>query len=164
MRFNYILIFSCCLLLINCGDSQKKDKEVPPVITNVTSLYTDLDDNPVHLSDFKGKRVLLNFWATWCAPCLKEMPSLANAQEILKDENYVFLFPTTDDLKRINAYKKKKKYPFQFLQYKSTLDKINIYALPATLIYDTKGNEVMRIDGATEWDSEEIINQLKAVK
>ncbi|MCF6346869.1 MAG: TlpA family protein disulfide reductase [Flavobacteriaceae bacterium] len=164
MSFKYILIFSCCFLLISCGDAQKKNKNTIVVKKDVTSIYTDLERNSVQIADYKGKKVLLNFWATWCTPCLKEMPSLANAQEILKDENYIFLFPTTDNLKRIKQFQKNNNYPFQFLQYNSTLDKLKIYALPATLIYDTKGNEVMRIDGATEWDSEEILNQLRAIQ
>jgi len=164
MNFRYALIISCYFLLINCNDTQSKDKNTAVIKTEATSIYTDLNDKPVSIQDFKGKKVLLNFWATWCIPCIKEMPSLVRAQEILKDENYVFLFPTTDNLKRVKQFQKKNNYPLQFLQYNSTLDKLKIYALPATLIYDTNGNEVMRIDGATEWDSDKIINQLRTVK
>ena len=53
-------------------------------------LFKDLHGNPVVLSDFKGKRVLLNFWATWCRPCIEEMPSLLKAKEVLEKENYIF--------------------------------------------------------------------------
>ncbi len=162
MKLNYFFVVIACVSMLDCADVQKKNTTETKTIN--TALYTDLDGNPVALNDFKGKRVLLNFWATWCTPCLKEMPSMERAQELLKNENYVFLFATTDNLKKINQFIDNKKYPFQFLQFKSTLDKLNIYALPATFIYDTKGNQVKRIDGATEWDSEEIINQLKAVQ
>ena len=162
MKLNYFFVVIACASMLNCADVQKKNTTEAKTIN--TALYTDLDGNPVTLDNFKGKRVLLNFWATWCTPCLKEMPSMERAQELLKNENYVFLFATTDDLKKINQFRESKKYPFQFLQFKKTLDKLNIYALPATFIYDTKGNQVKRIDGATEWDSEEIINQLKAIQ
>ncbi|MCF6279836.1 MAG: TlpA family protein disulfide reductase [Flavobacteriaceae bacterium] len=153
----------CSFLLLSCENSQKKETGTP-VKKETTSLYLDLEGNPVKITDFKGKRVLLSFWATWCAPCLKEMPSLANAQEILKEENYIFLFPTNDNLKRVKQFQKNNNYPFRFLQYKGALESLKIYALPVTFIYDTKGNEVMRIDGATQWDSEEIITKLKTVK
>ncbi len=162
MNFRYILILSCFSLLISCNHVQKKG--IAKDKAKITSLYTDLEGNSVQIADYKGKKVLLNFWATWCTPCLKEMPSMAKAQEILKGENYMFLFATTDNLEKINTYRKNNNYPFQFLQFNSTLDKLKIYALPATFIYDTKGNQVKRIDGATEWDSEEILNQLRAIQ
>ena len=148
--------------MLNCSDVKNK-KTIDNKVIN-TSLYLDLEGNTVKIQDFKGKRVLLNFWATWCTPCLKEMPSMLKAQEILKDENYVFLFATTDNLDKINQFKKNNDYPFQYLQFKSTLDKLNIYALPATLIYNAEGNQVKRIDGATEWDSKEMLDQLRAIK
>jgi thiol-disulfide isomerase/thioredoxin len=148
--------------LISCNHTQKKD--IVNDKAEITSLYVDLDGNSIAIKDFKGKRVLLNFWATWCTPCLKEMPSMEIAQELLKNENYVFLFATTDNLEKINQFKKNNRYPFQFLQFKSTLDKLKIYALPATFIYDTKGNQVKRIDGATEWDSKETLTLLRTIK
>jgi len=161
MSLKKIFFLCCCISLLNCADVKKeKGIEIKPVIT---SLYTDLEGNPVAIKDFKGKRILLNFWATWCTPCLKEMPSMAKAQEVLKNENYVFLFATTDNLDKIDQFKKNNDYPFQYLQFKSTLDKLNIYALPATFIYDTEGNEVKRIDGATEWNSEKMLEQLRKI-
>lgn len=162
MNLKYILVFICCITMLNCVD--KKNEKTTVVKAKHTSLYADLEGNNVEIKDFKGKRVLLNFWATWCTPCLKEMPSMQKAQEVLKDENYVFLFATTDNLDKINQFKKNNNYPFQYLQFKSTLDKLNIYALPATLIYNTSGKQVKRIDGATEWDSEEMLDQLRAIK
>jgi len=156
------LVLSCFSLLISCHHAQNKG--INKKKSEIVSLYIDLEGNSVALNEFKGKRILLNFWATWCTPCLKEMPSMERAQEVLKNENYVFLFVTTDSLEKIKHFKKNNNYPFQFLQFKSTLDKLNIYALPATFIYDTNGNQVKRIDGATEWDSEEILNQLRAIQ
>jgi len=162
MNLKIILVFISCLTLLNCADV-KKEKDTK-VKSYKTSLYSDLEGNAVAIEDFKGKRILLNFWATWCTPCLQEMPSMVKAQEILKNEDYVFLFATTDSNSKIRDFKKNSKYPFQFLQFNSTLDKLNIYALPATFVYDTQGNKVKRFDGATEWDSEEMLHQLRAIK
>jgi hypothetical protein len=92
------------------------------------------------------------------------MPSLVRAQELLKNENFIFLFPSTDKIEKIKTFNESKNYPLQFLHYTSSLDKMDIYALPATLIYDTKGEMVKRIDGATEWDSEKTINLLKSIE
>ena len=162
MQYKLFLIFFSFCLLVNCRDV-KKEKVLEEKSEN-TTLFINLEGKNVDLNNYLGKRVLVNFWATWCTPCLQEMPSLVRAEEILANENYVFLFPTTDNLEKIKAFKKMKNYPLQFLHYTSTLDKLNIYALPTTLIYDTKGEMVKRIDGSTEWDSKEIISLLKNIQ
>lgn len=162
MQYKLFLIFFGFCLFVNCRDVEK-EKALGEKSKN-TTLFINLEGKNVDLKNYQGKRVLVNFWATWCTPCLQEMPSLVRAQEILANENYVFLFPTTDNLKKIMAFNKIKSYPLQFLHYTSTLDQLNIYALPATLIYNTKGEMVKRIDGSTEWDSKEIISLLKNIQ
>ena len=147
--------------MLNCGEVSKSDQKFKS--NEEISMYFDLDGNDVKISDYKGKRVLINFWATWCTPCLIEMPSMENAQEALKDENYVFLFATTDDIDKIKNFEKNNSYNFKFLKYNGTLDKLNIYALPATFIYNSKGEMVKRIDGVTEWDAEEMLAQLRDI-
>ena len=159
-RVNFLII--SFILLLNCGEVSKSDQKFKS--NKEISMYFDLDGNDVKISDYKGKRVLINFWATWCTPCLIEMPSMENAQEALKDENYVFLFATTDHIDKIKNFEKNNSYNFKFLKYNGTLDKLNIYALPATFIYNSKGEMVKRIDGVTEWDAEEMLAQLRNIQ
>ncbi len=155
MSLKNSVFFLLLLIMMGCAKTPKSE---------TAATYTDLEGNNVSLSDFKGKKILLNFWATWCLPCLEEMPSMEEAQELLASENYVFLFATTDKVNKINSFKEKHKYPFQYLLYKDSLDKLDIYALPVTFIYNTEGKLVKRIDGATEWNSKEILNELRAVQ
>lgn len=155
MSLKYAVSIFLLFMMIGCAKPSKSE---------TTSTYVDLEGNAVALSDFKGKKVLLNFWATWCLPCLEEMPSMEIAQQKLASENYVFLFATTDKIDKINKFKEKHSYPFQYLQYQESLDKLSIYALPVTFIYNTKGELVKRIDGATEWNSKEILEELKAIQ
>lgn len=162
MLLKQLMFFLMFIILFSCGETLNKNKKA--IKKENTKLFIDLDGNEILLSKFKGKRVLVNYWATWCTPCLEEMPSLVLAQEILKNENYVFLFPTTDAIIKIKEFQKIKNYPLQFLNYPSTLDKLNIYALPATFIYNTKGEIVKRIDGATTWNSNKMINLLKSIE
>lgn len=162
MSFRVNFLFISFILLLNCGEVSKSDQKFKS--NKEISMYFDLDGNDVKISDYKGKRVLINFWATWCTPCLIEMPSMENAQEALKDENYVFLFATTDHIDKIKNFEKNNSYNFKFLKYNGTLDKLNIYALPATFIYNSKGEMVKRIDGVTEWDAEEMLAQLRNIQ
>jgi len=162
MRFKKLLIFFCFSLLLNCADSSKKNS--PKIENAEEALYTDLEGNLISISDFKGKKILLNFWATWCTPCLKEMPSMERAQKILQNENFIFLFATTDNVEKTLKFKQNHNYPFQYILYRKSLEKLNIYALPATFIYNSEGVMVKRFDGMNEWDSEELLSQLKAIQ
>ena len=115
------------------------------------------------LADYRGKWVVVNYWATWCIPCRVEFPSLVAAQEKLKDENYVFLFPTPDEAEMILDFQQKNNYPFQYLQMEVSLESMGISALPSTVIYSSDGKEHKRLFGAHQWDNEDIINLLKKV-
>ena len=86
----HLLILFCLGLLTGCNEVPTKNNT--KIAQEVDSLYTDLEGNLVSLKDFKGKKILLNFWAAWCTPCLEEMPSMAKAQELLQSENFIFLF------------------------------------------------------------------------
>ncbi len=160
-----ILIFS-----LSCKDSGKEiTKEQANGVRiakteKATSLYIDLEGNPIELSDYKGKRILLNFWATWCRPCIEEMPSLLNAQNILQKEDYVFLLASDQSIKTIEAFKNKKKFDFNFIRLTGSLAQLKIQALPTTFVYNREGEKVDEITGGVEWDSEEIMNRLLKVQ
>lgn len=170
MRVTFFVLAMIFVSLNACNDRGRKG---PAVITlNEVSEkkaisdhgYVDLEGNKVELSDFKGKRILLNFWATWCRPCIEEMPSLLKAQEILENENYVFLLATDQTIKVINTFRERKGYEFNYLRYTGTFANIGIKALPKTFIYNEDGNKVDEISGAIEWDSPEVIERLKSIK
>lgn len=154
------IIFLLYALAIGC---QERSKPKEKSTEERTVHFRDLDGSPVDLASFKGKRVLVNYWAVWCIPCRAEFPSLVEAQEKLQDDNYVFLFPTMDGIEEITDFQKKKNYPFRYLTFEGSLESRNINVLPSTIIYTTKGEEYKRITGAQKWDSEEAINQLKQV-
>ena len=89
MKNLFFLSFLSCLL--GCNSVVKKPLSDLESIQIKTS-FVDLNDNKVDLTAFKGKRIVVNYWATWCGPCLKEMPGLKRAEEVLKNHNYTFPF------------------------------------------------------------------------
>ena len=114
MRVTFFLLAMILASMNGCKDTNKKSANVvtsnEPAEKEVVSAngYEDLEGNPVALSDYSGKRILLNFWATWCRPCIEEMPSLLKAQEVLGKEDYVFLLATDQSVNIINSFKVRK--------------------------------------------------------
>lgn len=101
-----------------------------------------------------GKTVFLNCWATWCNPCLEEMPSIQQAMRRLENRDIVFLFASDEDTTDIEQFKRQSGYSFHFVQIKD-LSAAGITALPATYIFNPEGRLVHRETGARKWDDPE---------
>lgn len=144
-------------LMISCKETKKTElvQEEP------IALYEDLEGNQLTLDDFKGKRLVLNYWATWCRPCIEEMPAMARAQELLKNDGYVFLFASDQSAKKITTFRDQRKFGLDFIKYNGTYADLQINALPLTLIYNEAGQQVERIEGGMIWDAPEMIKKLK---
>ena len=116
------------------------------------SSFEDLHKHKIHLSDFRGKWVIINYWASWCAPCYKEIPALNQFYFKHKDNDAMVLGVSYDrvskkDLKEIVA-KMKIHYPVLTSDPKDQLGIENIPGLPASYIIDPKGHLVGHLFGA----------------
>ncbi len=119
--------------------------------------FADLAGNAAALGDFRGKPVLINLWATWCQPCLREMPSLQRLQAALGDGLVLLAISQDRGGARIVE-------PFVAQQ---GLDKLRVYldpksevghafavrGLPTSILIDADGRVVGRVEGAAEWDA-----------
>lgn len=149
------------LLSFGCKESIKDKKNNE--ITSLSSLV-DLDNRHFDITNLKGKKVLLNYWATWCKPCKDEMPSLLLAQKILIKENYVFVLVSDESIEEITNFKNRYQYNFLFLKSKKALLSQGISILPTTYVYNSKGKKIEEILGVKKWNSQEVLNRLKRVK
>ena len=158
MTFYRILFLVPMLIFLGC--SNEPDNAVP--ITSTKSgldniaLYT-MNNDPIDPQQFKGKTVFINFWATWCKPCIKEMPSIQKAKEILKDEEIVFLFATNDDAEAVATFKEENPFDFNYVQVKN-LEDLNVQALPTTFIFDPRGALQFSEAGFRKWDDKESLD------
>jgi thiol-disulfide isomerase/thioredoxin len=114
----------------------------------------DLQGGKHALADYRGKPVLLNFWATWCVPCAAEMPLLSEMQSQYKDK-ILFIAASVDDedvKPEIAAFIKKHKGDALTVMTGPTLDSLHDFglapAMPGTVFIDAKGNIVDRVSGA----------------
>ncbi|WP_339723716.1 TlpA disulfide reductase family protein [Maribacter stanieri] len=155
------------ITLIGCKDPKTTTPNTAVTEAEAEKLpsatYEDLEGNPIELRDYKGKRILLNYWATWCRPCIEEMPDMEKAQTILEQENYVFLFASDQSVKKIVKFKEARGFNLEFIKFNGMYAKENVSALPATFIYNEVGEQVLRFDGGLKWDSPEMIEKLRTV-
>ncbi|MEP2239044.1 MAG: TlpA disulfide reductase family protein [Maribacter sp.] len=168
MHLRTLIFLITVMVVIGCKeDKTKKGRpEKKETVTEkvASSTYEDLEGNPIELSDYKDKRVLVNYWATWCRPCIEEMPDMEKAQAILADENYVFLFASDQSVEKINKFKEARGFQLDFIKFNGVYAEENVSALPATFIYNEVGEQVARFDGGLKWDSPEMIEKLRAVQ
>lgn len=123
---------------------------------------TDSAENIKKLGDFKGKVVLVNFWATWCAPCLREMPSLDRLAGLLKTEKFAVLAINENrgGVKMAAPFFEKLgiKHLVSLFDNKMALARaMKIRGMPTTFLLDGDGNTVGELTGVVEWDSPESI-------
>jgi len=139
----------------------KKGKEAKPF------TLKDLEGRDVSLSDYSGKIVFLNFWATWCPPCRKEMPSMEALQKKLGSEDFIILAVATDrkgaDLVRPFVEEKKLSIKVLIDDRSDVSDAYGVIALPTTYIIGRDGIIIELVRGGAEWDDAETVEYFKAL-
>ena len=124
--------------------------------------FFDMAGRPQSFADYRGRGLVVNFWATWCAPCVKEMPDLDRLNARLKPEGIEVLTLSTDreGAKVVEPFFRK----LDLRTLPALLDKsgavaraLKVAGLPTTLLVDREGREVARIIGAAAWDSEQVV-------
>ncbi len=123
-------------------------------------LLEDLQGNLISFSELKNKVVFLNFWATWCPPCIAEMQSIQDLHDSYKD-NVVFLLISNENPEVVRAFKNKKGYTLNsFKPLTENPESFNIRSIPRTFLINKKGEIVIDKGGAANWNSDKVRNQL----
>jgi ankyrin repeat protein len=120
--------------------------------------FGNMNGTKVSSSSFKGKLLIVNIWATWCSPCIKEMPTFKEMLKKLNRADMEMLCVSIDQkLIKVQDFVAKNSYPFIFLHDPEAKVRSMFYgAVPATFIINKKGEWVARVEGSTEWDRKEV--------
>lgn len=131
-------------------DTSKKGEDMPAM------PFLGPDGGPATLTKFRGKPLLVNLWATWCAPCIAEMPTLDKLA--VREKGKLQVIVVSQDMagkRAVDPYFAKSK----FKMLEPYLDKDNVLplalkseTLPVTLLYDAEGKELWRVVGAMNWE------------
>ena len=158
------LLLAGCMLVVSPAPAQM---EVPALSHTLTRLaepvvapdfvVEDMDGEPHSLRDYRGKVVLINFWATWCPPCRREMPSLENLYQKLRDQPFAILainqwespdhvFSYMGDLSVFPTF------PILFDRKSEVSEAFGVKGLPTSVVVDKQGRVVLRAIGGREFD------------
>ena len=129
-------------------------------------VFKDKNQKDVNLASYRGKLIILNFWATWCAPCRDEMPSLDNLQSDNRLNN-LKVFPINigqENLLKSEIFFEELNIQNLSVYFDSKITlakKFNLRGVPTTILFNKKGQEFARILGSIDFNNEEFINWLK---
>jgi len=146
-RYGSIALMILSFYFSNCSSRKENDG----VIGLEDVKLSTLTGQPVDTDEFEGKVVFINFWATWCGPCIHEMPSIEKAQTLMKDKDVVFLLASNEEPDQIERFSKKRDYNFRYVQL-NNMEELKIPALPTTFIFDSEGNLKFSETGTRMWD------------
>ena len=166
MRFLTIFIF-LMLSSFSLEASEIKNLiiyEEPKKYDNLSFL--DDKNNELKLNSFKGNVILLNFWATWCAPCKEEMPSLDLLEEN-KELNNLKIFPINigkDNLNKASSFfnnLKIRNLNLYFDNPQTLAKKLSLRGIPTTILFNKKGDEFARVVGSIDFSDQKFLDWLR---
>lgn len=141
------------------------DAVSPPASMTETAFF-DATGKPLSIADFKGRGVVMNFWATWCVPCVKEMPALSRLKQMVSGDGVDVLALSIDraGAKIVKKFLKRNNISNLdiLIDKKSAVMRKNkITGLPTTLLIDPEGMVRGRVQGKAEWDHPQVVSFLK---
>lgn len=122
--------------------------------------FMDLQGKKFTLSEFKGKAIFLNFWASWCGPCIQEMESIMALKDQFKD-SLIFLAASAEDQTQIEKFISKHNINLNFVRLTGSYLDAYIISLPTTLLIDRHSNLLEEVEGYRDWTDEANVQKIK---
>ena len=155
------IILSCFSLTPANAQNSKSDPEPVPLFT-----LSDQNGNQVSLQSFRGKVVMINFWATWCPPCVKELPTMEALKKTFTDQPFEILaINMGEDKETISRFVERMGFDFSFpllIDADSRVsDLYQVRGLPATMVIDKQGTFIFGGIGERDWNSNAVRDEIQ---
>ncbi|WP_026810919.1 TlpA family protein disulfide reductase [Arenibacter latericius] len=121
---------------------------------------------PVSMEKFRGKAIFINVWATWCPPCIAEMPSINKLYNELKDENVEFIMLSVDEsFEKAKSFKERKGYDFEIYQPNGPIPQMyQSNSIPTTFVIDASGKLVLTHKGMANYTSKKFTEFMRSIQ
>lgn len=165
LRGGLASLFIALVLLQPTGIAQAQTAEKPSLRHSPRPVpdinFTNAEGKSVTLSDYKGKVILLNFWASWCAPCVKELPDLDRLQQSLGDTHFKVIALSVDGKGFPNVQQFVDRLGLKHIEVfhdagSKMFFGLGLYGLPYSVIIDKSGKEAMRLKGLVDWTNSDV--------
>ncbi|MDG1169565.1 MAG: TlpA disulfide reductase family protein [Sulfitobacter sp.] len=156
------------ILSLRDGDMKKLIVHETPEATSDAAFFLADDAGTATLADYRGKYLLVNFWATWCAPCRKEMPQLNTLQKEFGGDDFEVLTIATGRNSPQGIVKFFEEAGVDSLPRhqdpkQALASQMGVFGLPITVLIDPEGQEIARLRGDAKWDSDSAKAIIKAL-
>jgi len=167
-----LLLLSCCSMAVIADWQQPElSHQLTPLATALPASdfeLLDMDEEKRKLSDYRGKVVLLNFWATWCPPCVREMPSMERLHQQINAEDFkVIAINQMEDIDQVFAFTGQlavdPTFEILFDSQSKVSQKYAVRGLPTTYLIDKQGNIRYRAVGGREFNHPEVVKIINAL-
>ncbi|HHJ18585.1 MAG TPA: TlpA family protein disulfide reductase [Gammaproteobacteria bacterium] len=160
-------LFTLIVWLASPAIAEQSLTKLTPAVTAPGFTLADMDGKKHKLSDYRGRPVIINFWATWCPPCRAELPSMNKAWTKIKDQGIDMLAVNVgEDEDTIFAFMSD--YPIDFtILLDESGDMIThwpVKGLPTTFVINPEGKLVYRAIGGREWDDDTLLNLVRNLR
>jgi peroxiredoxin len=162
----------CCLLMFSAQAAERQQPKLGYMLTAISKpvaapdfTLEDLDAKKISLKDYRGKVILINFWATWCPPCRREMPSMERLHQYFKGKDFIVLAVNQmESVDQVFAYTGELEvdptFTILFDKDSAVSRAYSVLGLPTTYLIDKKGNMRFRAIGGREFDHPEVEKQI----
>lgn len=161
-RYSILAVFIFPLFSA-CNNDSSAELNSGESSMNISAVrLSSLTGESLEWKEYEGKTVFINFWATWCKPCVEEMPSIRNLMNKMKDENIRFLFASDETPEQISRFRERSGFDFPFVRVEN-LEELNIMALPTTFIFTASGKLAYSEMGFRQWDDNKNITIIQNI-
>jgi thiol-disulfide isomerase/thioredoxin len=172
LPFKFLSVLLCCLLMYSAQAAERQQPKLGYTLTAISKpipapdfTLEDIDAKKFSLKDYRGKVILLNFWATWCPPCRREMPSIERLNQNLKGKDFIVLAVNQmEDSDQVFTYTGELEvaptFTILFDKDSNVARAYSVLGLPTTYLIDKKGNIRFRAIGGREFDHPEVEKQI----
>lgn len=164
-KLSFFTLLFVTVSFLNAGASQEEDFSSSKKISIAPEVILKrLNGTEVMLSDYRGKWVFLNFWATWCQPCVWEMPAMEKLYQKFKNRNFTMLAVSIDqgDPQKVRKFATKYKLTFEIFHNPrgDVAAAFDVTGLPTTYLINPIGQMTLLASGARDWTDEKVIDYL----